>query len=46
MLVTLDEVKAYVKFEVTDEDLEDPEIAREVEILSQAICTYLCCRAF
>lgn len=24
MLVTLDEVKAYVKFEVTDEDLEDP----------------------
>lgn len=34
MLVTLDEVKAYVKFEVTDEDLEDPEIAREVEILS------------
>lgn len=41
MLVTLDEVKAYVKLEVTDEDLEDPEIAREVEILSQFLDTAL-----
>lgn len=35
MLVTLEEAKAYVKYEVTDEDMKDPEIVEDINNLSR-----------
>lgn len=35
MLVTLEEAKAYVKYEVTDEDMNEPEIAEDIKNLSR-----------